>query len=118
MATPRVDMKGYYKQQKKKNASKNSEPSTKSGKKKTTTPSQSPALVFNHGSFDLQDDYDPNEEVLRQFDMNATYGPCMGMSRLDRWNRAVKLGMNPPKEIETLLKSNKVHAECLWNGLV
>ena len=47
-------MKGYYKQQKKKNASKISKPSTKSGKKKTTTPSQSPALVSNHGSFDLQ----------------------------------------------------------------
>ncbi|KAK6781168.1 hypothetical protein RDI58_023352 [Solanum bulbocastanum] len=64
------------------------------------------------------DNYDQNEEVLRQFDMNMVYGPCLGMNRLDRLERAKKLGMNPPTDVERLLRSNKVRNECLWNGCV
>lgn len=64
------------------------------------------------------DNYDQNEEVLRQFDMNMVYGPCLGMNRLDRWERAKKLGMNPPADVERLLRSNKVRNECLWDGRV
>lgn len=65
------------------------------------------------------DNYDEHEEVLRQFDMNMAYGPCIGMSRLDRWERAQKLGKNPPKEVKALLKREKVSAaECLWESRV
>lgn len=60
------------------------------------------------------DDYDANEMILRQFDMNMAYGPCIGMSRLERWQRAEALGLNPPKEVENLLKSGEVRLECLW----
>lgn len=69
-------------------------------------------------NFDLSDDYDQNEEVLRQFDMNMAYGPCIGITRLDRWNRASKLGLNPPKEVENLLTSDKVRSESLWDGRI
>ncbi|XP_021734284.1 uncharacterized protein LOC110701015 [Chenopodium quinoa] len=124
MATARVDMKGFYKQKKKGNTG-ISKPSPKGlNKKKTPSPSfvsdiaQSPALVTRNGSFDLQDDYDQNEEVLRQFDMNMMYGPSIGMTRLDRWNRASKLGLNPPKEVENLLTSDKVRPESLWDSRV
>ncbi|CAO2832643.1 unnamed protein product [Amaranthus hypochondriacus] len=126
MATARVDMKKFYKQ--KKNTSGISKSSSKAGKNKHTTPSHSasvgsdvvqpPALVAHHGSLDLQDDHDQNEEVLRQFDMNMVYGPCIGMNRLDRWIRASKLGLNPPKEVETILKSDEVRGESLWDGRV
>lgn len=68
--------------------------------------------------FCFLDDYDQNEDVLRQFDMNMVYGPCIGMNRLDRWNRANKLGLNPPKEVESALKSDKVRLESLWDGRV
>lgn len=64
------------------------------------------------------DEYDGNETVLRQFDMNMAYGPCLGMSRLARWERAQRLGLKPPKEIETLLKQGKARADCLWDGCV
>jgi len=50
--------------------------------------------------------------------MNMAYGPCIGMSRLERWNRAYKLGLNPPKEVEDLLKADKANTECLWDGRV
>lgn len=66
----------------------------------------------------LIDDVDKNEEVLRQFDLNMAYGPCIGMTRLDRWERAQRLGMNPPKEIEALLNVGKVRLDCLWDGRV
>lgn len=61
---------------------------------------------------------DRNEIVLRQFDMNMAYGPCLGMTRLARWDRAQRLGLNPPKEIENLLIKGKVQADCLWDGCV
>ncbi|GKV07447.1 hypothetical protein SLEP1_g19226 [Rubroshorea leprosula] len=50
--------------------------------------------------------------------MNMAYGPCLGMTRLARWERAQRLGLNPPKEIKNLLNAGKVQLECLWNGLV
>ncbi|CAN6884430.1 unnamed protein product [Brassica oleracea] len=64
------------------------------------------------------DGYDEKEEMLRQFDMNMAYGPCVGMTRVDRWERALRLGMNPPSEIERLLKTDKVQQDCLWQGRV
>lgn len=64
------------------------------------------------------EDYDKNEEMLRQFDMNMAYGPCLGMTRLGRWERALRLGMNPPDEIDKLLKTEKVKQDCLWQGRV
>ncbi|KAJ8450576.1 hypothetical protein Cgig2_020213 [Carnegiea gigantea] len=121
MATARSDMKGYFKQ-KKKGGSTISKPSPKLAKKTPPTPYigvdlvQPPALVADEASLDHQDERDENEEVLRQFDINMKYGPCIGMTRLERWNRANKLGLNPSKEVEELLKSGKVLSECLWDG--
>ncbi|KAL3510191.1 hypothetical protein ACH5RR_029592 [Cinchona calisaya] len=128
MATSKSDIKGFFKQTKKfggitKSKAKSSSSSTKkppSPKRSATYGSditQPPALM-SHGSPDLEDDYDAKEEVLRQFDMNMAYGPCLGMSRLARWERAKALGMNPPKDIGHLLKAGKVRAECLWEGRV
>ncbi|OIT30476.1 PREDICTED: uncharacterized protein LOC109209943 [Nicotiana attenuata] len=126
MAT-KSDMKGFYKQKKKGGGITKPSNSKSSFTKKSTTPknaaaigsdvTQPPALI-SHGSLDLKDDYDLNEEALRQFDMNMTYGPCLGMSRLDRWERAKKLGLNPPTDVERLLRSSKVRNESLWDGRV
>ncbi|KAK6117492.1 hypothetical protein DH2020_009533 [Rehmannia glutinosa] len=114
-------MKGFFKEKKKLGISK-AKSSKKSPKPKHSATCgsdvvQPPALV-SHGSLDLQDEYDDKEEVLRQFDMNMAYGPCLGMSRLDRWNRANALGLHPPKEIENLLGASIVNSECLWDGRV
>jgi len=59
-------------------------------------------------------DYSEEEKILREFDMNMKYGPCLGITRLQRWERAEKLGLNPPMEIKSLLESGKVQSESLW----
>jgi hypothetical protein len=34
---------------------------------------------------------------LFQFDLLSKYGPCIGLTRLERFNRAKKLGLEPPE---------------------
>ncbi|XP_060181197.1 uncharacterized protein LOC132610808 [Lycium barbarum] len=121
------DMKGFYKQKKNSGGITKQSKSSSTSTKKSTSPKKSaaigsnvtqPSALISHGSLDLQDNYDQNEEVLRQFDMNMVYGPCLGMSRLDRWERAKKLGLNPPTDVERLLGSSKVRNESLWESRV
>lgn len=38
-------------------------------------------------------------DILRVFDMTSKYGPSVGISRLQRWERAKKWGLNPPTEV-------------------
>ncbi|OWA54166.1 hypothetical protein BV898_18581 [Hypsibius exemplaris] len=53
---------------------------------------------------------DPNKEehmrILSQFDLSYKFGPCGGMSRLERWNRAEKFKKNPPPEVKALVESH------------
>ncbi|RDX51399.1 hypothetical protein OH76DRAFT_1401731 [Lentinus brumalis] len=41
--------------------------------------------------------------ILRVFDLSYEYGPCVGVSRLDRWERAQALGLSPPPEVKEIL---------------
>ncbi|KAL3507400.1 hypothetical protein ACH5RR_032782 [Cinchona calisaya] len=100
-------MKGYYRQKKKTSITKSKSKSLSTSKKK----SAKSAAKF----LDLQDEFDAKEKLLREFDMNMAYGPCIGMSRLQRWQRAEAFGLKPPKEIENLLKSGEARHECLWS---
>lgn len=43
------------------------------------------------------------QQILRVFDLDPNYGPCMGMSRLERWQRAKDLQLHPPQEIHDIL---------------
>ncbi|XVF56655.1 hypothetical protein PTKIN_Ptkin06aG0137700 [Pterospermum kingtungense] len=127
MATTSKSMKGFYRQKKNNITGGITKPKSK---KSTRNPSpehaatfgsditQPPALISHGGSLDLEDDFDGREQVLRQFDMDMAYGPCLGITRLARWERAQKLGLKPPKEIENLLKGGKVKPECLFDGRV
>ncbi|KAL4595614.1 hypothetical protein ACB092_12G104400 [Castanea dentata] len=123
MATTSGNIKEFYRQRKKSGVSKpsNSKISTKKSLKNAATfgsdITQASALI-SHGCPDLKDDNDENEDILRKFDMNMAYGPCLGMTRLARWERARSLGLNPPEEIEGLLKAGKVRSDCLWDGRV
>ncbi|XP_074130882.1 DNA polymerase delta subunit 4 [Sminthopsis crassicaudata] len=38
-------------------------------------------------------------EILRQFDLDRHFGPCTGITRLQRWERAEQLGLAPPREV-------------------
>ncbi|XP_037329009.1 DNA polymerase delta subunit 4 [Pungitius pungitius] len=40
---------------------------------------------------------------LQQFDLDWRFGPCTGISRLQRWERAKLHGLSPPEEIRYLL---------------
>ncbi|EFY90388.1 hypothetical protein J3458_005123 [Metarhizium acridum] len=53
-----------------------------------------------------------NDKVLRYFDVSSQYGPCIGIDRMKRWQRAERLGLRPPIEVLSVLlkeekKSNK-----------
>mmetsp|Transcript_11987 Transcript_11987/g.33722 ORF Transcript_11987/g.33722 Transcript_11987/m.33722 type:complete len:118 (+) Transcript_11987:310-663(+) len=67
------------------------------------------------------------EHVLRQFDLSSKYGPCIGMTRLERWERADKLGLDPPEAVEAILRRAVAESkraedckenQCLWEGRV
>ncbi|KAH0426795.1 DNA polymerase delta subunit 4 [Colletotrichum kahawae] len=55
-----------------------------------------------------QKDVTVAEKVLRYFDVSSQYGPCIGLQRMKRWERADRLGLNPPIEVlAVLLKEEK-----------
>ena len=63
-------------------------------------------------SQDLQD-----LEILKSFDLNLKYGPNLGLSRLERYQRALDLELNPPLEIKEILQrlpSTPKYQESLW----
>lgn len=66
----------------------------------------------------LDADYDDVEEILRQFDMNMAYGPCLGLSRVERWERAHRIGLNPPQYVKNVLQDAGGNPDCLWEGRV
>lgn len=43
--------------------------------------------------------------TLSFFDRNYDYGPCIGVTRLERWERAQAMGLNPPLEVLSRLNS-------------
>ncbi|KAF9970042.1 DNA polymerase delta subunit 4 [Actinomortierella ambigua] len=58
------------------------------------------------------------EKTLRQFDLAQKYGPCTDVTRLERWERAFALGMNPPREIKDVLLANPSLNKGLFSGRV
>ncbi|KAL8043675.1 hypothetical protein ABFX02_08G000300 [Erythranthe guttata] len=123
MASSSSDMKGFFREKKKSAKPNKSGKPIKSAKPKHSASCGSdvvqPPALLSHGSPDLQDEYDEEETILRQFDMNMAYGPCLGMSRLGRWERANALGLHPPQQVQNLLMGSKMNnSECLWDGRV
>ncbi|GHJ86492.1 hypothetical protein NliqN6_2894 [Naganishia liquefaciens] len=45
--------------------------------------------------------------ILRVFDLSPEYGPCVGISRLARWERAKAWGLEPPEEIREILETQE-----------
>ncbi|XP_057585509.1 DNA polymerase delta subunit 4 isoform X2 [Hippopotamus amphibius kiboko] len=45
-------------------------------------------------------------ELLRQFDLAWQYGPCTGITRLQRWHRAEQMGLKPPPEVHQVLQTH------------
>ncbi|XP_030580489.1 DNA polymerase delta subunit 4 [Archocentrus centrarchus] len=86
--------------------------SRKGGKReKSPTPPPSPQKEADS----IQEE---EQEKLRQFDLDWRFGPCTGISRLQRWERAKLHGLNPPEEIRDLLLQTPADSHynlSLWN---
>jgi DNA polymerase delta subunit 4 len=52
----------------------------------------------------ILEDGDETERMLRDFDMSTKYGPVSGLSRLERYNRAKNLGLEPPELVQLAIK--------------
>ena len=48
-----------------------------------------------------------SREILRVFDLSYEFGPCVGVTRLERWERAKALGLNPPDEVREILMTKQ-----------
>jgi DNA polymerase delta subunit 4 len=67
------------------------------------------------------EDYKSIDKLLHAFDLNYRFGPCIGLTRLERWERAHKLGLNPPEEVKRALTSEAINPElneCVFYGRV
>ena len=72
-----------------------------------------------------QGDLTVHEKILREWDMQSSYGPCIGIARLKRWKRANTLGLEPPIEVLAVLlremddgvtKSQRAHVDELMSS--
>lgn len=52
-----------------------------------------------------------DERTLREFDLTGKFGPFSGVTRLQRWERAAKLGLNPPEEVRQLILKHGENTE-------
>jgi hypothetical protein len=44
------------------------------------------------------------QQLLHRFDLNPSLGPCMSISRSQRWLRAHRLGKQPPREVMDVIE--------------
>ncbi|KAL5201690.1 hypothetical protein ABZP36_036044 [Zizania latifolia] len=126
-------VKDFYRQKKKGGPSKTSSSAMKKtqqcigGSSVGASDTTQTSALISHGTQDLKDDFSEQEEQLRQFDMDLKFGPCIGVTRLQRWERASTMGLHPPTHLRDLLlntaskgnhDNNGPSPECLWDGKV
>ncbi|XP_062488231.1 DNA polymerase delta subunit 4 [Pezoporus occidentalis] len=54
-------------------------------------------------------------EMLRSFDLAWEYGPCTGITRLQRWERAQELGLSPPDTVRDALLKHQDDPSVIYN---
>nr|XP_054490605.1 DNA polymerase delta subunit 4 [Agelaius phoeniceus] len=54
-------------------------------------------------------------EMLRRFDLSWEYGPCSGITRLQRWERAQELGLSPPGPIRDALLEHRDNPDVTYS---
>ncbi|CAB4013234.1 DNA polymerase delta subunit 4 [Paramuricea clavata] len=55
--------------------------------------------------------------IIRDFDLRCEYGPCIGISRLERWTRAQDYGLEPPAKVKKIIEehiNDTKFTQCLW----
>lgn len=58
------------------------------------------------------------DTILRRFDMTTDYGPYVGITRLERWERAQKLGKKPSPEVCRDPYRTQPHTDLFWDRYV
>jgi len=59
-------------------------------------------------------------ELLREFDLTEKFGPCIGLSRMQRWHRAERFGLEPTPKVRKVLEMLELgdpQQQNLWNHL-
>jgi hypothetical protein len=56
------------------------------------------------------------EVELRMFDLDARYGPFVGVDRVARWKRAERMGLDPPEHILHILTQQDVPVDSQREG--
>ncbi|PFX29653.1 DNA polymerase delta subunit 4-like [Stylophora pistillata] len=55
--------------------------------------------------------------MLKEFDLDSEFGPCIGITRLQRWERAKEYGLFPPEEVKEIIlrhPNDIAFTECVW----
>ncbi|XP_006659163.1 DNA polymerase delta subunit 4-like [Oryza brachyantha] len=63
----------------------------------------------------IDEEEEERERMGREFDMDMRYGPCLGVTRAQRWRRAAALGLAPPHAVIAVCSDDQ---PCLWEGRV
>jgi hypothetical protein len=58
------------------------------------------------------------EDLLKSFDLNPKYGPCRGISRIKRYQNAVRLNLNPPFEVNNLIEKYDLNTSFYDKNLI
>lgn len=93
---------------------KNVQISSNVGKTRSAAKKQEHAEPTIRTSAPNEAEFSRDEQILRAFDLTSKYGPCTGMTRMERWERAVKLGLEPPMEVPLIL--NKYGPQAVANN--
>lgn len=56
------------------------------------------------------------EDELRLFDLNPAWGPFVGIDRRQRWHRANRLNLNPPKRVLDILEMQPPRVDMQRDG--
>ncbi|KAJ1631790.1 hypothetical protein T492DRAFT_993658 [Pavlovales sp. CCMP2436] len=54
------------------------------------------------------------EKILSAFDLAAEFGPSIGLSRAERWERAQQLGLAPPVEVRAAMQAAGVEGQSVF----
>ncbi|KAM5153264.1 DNA polymerase delta subunit 4 [Mantella aurantiaca] len=54
-------------------------------------------------------------EQLVQFDLDWHFGPCTGITRMERWQRAQDLGLTPPQDVKQILMTHNADPQYQHN---
>ncbi|KAH8738713.1 hypothetical protein FG386_000504 [Cryptosporidium ryanae] len=74
--------------------------------------------ITNDISCEIDKDLGVESNILIQFDLDHTFGPCSNISRKERLERAKMLGIKVNKEVEYAIASEKFESESVIDKLM